>query len=442
MSSNHVCLFTLMLVGFGSQPGFAAEAEFRYFDTKDTEAPGEAVPVIAPWKTIPLEADHAGLWLVAGELDGDGQPDMVTAKNFNQGDVHYTSSVAVQKLDGSTLWTWGDPKIGRKELHHDVACQIQDWDGDGRNEVIVATKGALVELDGRTGTERLRVPIKEDATDSITFCNFSGDALAETVLVKDRYHSIWAYTRDGKLLWSVKDPGGHQTAHQPRPMDIDGDGIDEIFAGYAMLNADGSVRWIVQSESVKKKSGHLDCARMMTLGGTPGETRIALTFCGGNNLAVIDGDGRVVWELSGRHFESIQVGRIIPGEPAPQLLVDIDHQPLGDSPLWVIGGNGQVLGQLVTNYSRQHRLIEWDGDDFDEFVVARDRGLYNHTGKRLATFGVPGVGTILHLGDMDGDGRNDVIFNTDDTIYIFRNERGKKPSAPIPLGTGTNVTLY
>jgi hypothetical protein len=193
---------------------------------------------------------------------------------------------------------------------------------------------------------------------------------------------------------------------------------------------------------VKKKSGHLDCARMMTLGGTPGETRIALTFCGGNNLAVIDGDGRVVWELSGRHFESIQVGRIIPGEPAPQLLVDIDHQPLGDSPLWVIGGNGQVLGQLVTNYSRQHRLIEWDGDDFDEFVVARDRGLYNHTGKRLATFGVPGVGTILHLGDMDGDGRNDVIFNTDDTIYIFRNERGKKPSAPIPLGTGTNVTLY
>jgi hypothetical protein len=431
-----------MLVIFGSQPGVATEAEFRYFDTKDTEAPGEAVPVVAPWKTIPLEADHAGLWLVAGDLDGDGQPEMVTAKNFNRGDVHYTSSVAVQKLDGSTLWTWGDPKIGRKELHHDVACQIQDWDGDGRNEVIVATKGALVELDGRTGTERLRIPIKEDATDSITFCNLSGDALAETVLVKDRYHSIWAYTRDGRLLWSVKDPGGHQTAHQPRPMDIDGDGIDEIFAGYVMLNADGSVRWIVQSESVKKKSGHLDCARMMTLGGTPGETRIALTFCGGNNLAVIDGDGHVVWELSGRHFESIQVGRIIPGEPAPQLLVDIDHQPLGDSPLWVIGGNGQVLGQLVTNYSRQHRLIEWDGDDFDEFVVARDRGLYNHTGNRVATFGLPGVGTILHLGDMDGDGRNDVIFNTDDTIYIFRNERGKKPSAPIPLGTGTNVTLY
>ena len=228
----------------------------------------------------------------------------------------------------------------------------------------------------------------------------------------------------------------------------------------AILVVAGMVAWAVAGafaqdtiESVEDKvreawaknksiSANVAIEANVPLGGTPHETRIALTFCGGNNLAVIDGDGRVVWELSGRHFESIQVGRIIPGEPAPQLLADIDHQPLGNSPVWVIGRDGQVFGQLVTNYSRQRRLIEWDGDDSDEFLIARDHGLYNHTGKRVATFGLPGVGTILHLGDMDGDGRNDVIFNTDDTIYIFRNEHGQKPSAPVPLGTGTNVTLY
>ncbi len=432
----------LALALFAGMTGCATKPEFPCFNTKDTEAPGGAVPLLAPWKTVALNADYAGMWFVAGDVDGDGVPEIVTAKNFNQDDMHYTSSVAVQKLDGSTLWTWGDPKIGRKELHHDVACQIHDWDGDGRNEVVVATKGALVELDGRTGAERLRIPIQEDATDSITFCSLSGGAHAETALVKDRYHNIWAYTRDGKLQWTVKDPGGFKTAHQPRPMDIDGDGIDEIFAGYAMLNADGSVRWVVQSAAVRNSFGHLDCARMMTPGGAPEKTRIALTFCGGNNLAVLDGNGRVVWEISGHHFESVEVGRILPEEPAPQLLVDIDHQPYGNSPIWVVGCDGKVLGQLVTNYSRQHRLIDWNGDGFDEFLIGSDHSLYNHAGKRVATFDVPDGSLLPHVGDMDGDGRKDVLFNTGDAVYIFRNDKGAKSATPIPIGTGINVTLY
>ena len=427
---------------FACMAGCVTKSEFPCFNTKETEAPGNSVPLLAPWKTVALNADYAGMGFVAGDVDGDGAPEIVTAKNFNQDDVHYTSSVAVQKQDGSTLWTWGDPKIGRKELHHDVACQIQDWDSDGRNEVVVATKGALVELDGQTGAERLRIPIQEDATDSITFCNISGDARAETALVKDRYHNIWAYIRDGKLLWTVKDPGGFKTAHQPRPMDIDGDGIDEVFAGYAMLNADGSVRWVVQSAAVKNSFGHLDCARMMTPGGAPEKTRIALTFCGGNNLAVIDGNGRVVWEISGHHFESVELGRIIPDKPAPQLLVDIDHQPYGNSPIWVVGNDGRVFGQLVTNYSRQHRLVDWDGDGLDEFVVGGDHSLYNHAGKRVATFDVPDGSPIPHVGDMDGDGRKDILFNTGNAVYIFRNDKGAKSPTPVPLGTGANVTLY
>ncbi len=28
----------------------------------------------------------------------------------------------------------------------------------------------------------------------------------------------------GRLLWTVKDPGGYRTAHQPFPVDLDGDG--------------------------------------------------------------------------------------------------------------------------------------------------------------------------------------------------------------------------
>jgi len=128
--------------------------------------------------------------------------------------------------------------------------------------------------------------------------------------------------------------------------------------------------------------------------------------------------------------------------PVPQLLVDIDHQPYGASPIWVVGGDGATLGQLITNSSRQHRLIDWNGDGLDEFVVAHDRGLYDHTGKRITTFELPAGDSIVHTGDMDGDGQNDIIFNTGDAICIFRNEKCPKSPTPIPLGTGTNVTLY
>lgn len=442
MFSKHIALTIWLSAVCAGVPAMAAAAEFRYFDTKDTEPPGKTVPVIAPWKVISLDAGYSGLWFAAGDLDGDGVVEIVTAKNCDHNDLHYTSAIAAQRMDGTVMWRWGDPAIGRKELHHDVACQIEDWDGDGHNEVIVATKGSLIELDGRTGDERVRIPLEEGATDSIVFCNLSGDPHRETVLAKDRYHTIWAYTRDGKQVWSVKDPGGYRTAHQPRPMDIDGDGLDEILAGFAMLNADGSVRWVIQSEATKSPLGHLDCARVMTLGHTPQETRIAVTFCSGKALAVIDGNGHVVWEIPGYHFESIQIGRMIPGVSTPQLLVDIDHQPAGASPLWIVGSDGEMLGQLITNRSRQHRPIEWDGDGVDEYVVGQNRGLYGPAGMRIGTFDVPGDTTVMHTGDMDGDGRNDVIFNTGDAVYIFRNVNGEKPSTPLPLGTGSNVTLY
>ena len=429
----------------------ADDATFAYFDTVDVDAPPEGIPVIRPWRVVKLDPEYGGQWVVAGDVDHDGKADIVSSENFNQDDVHYTTTAVAQDLDGTILWRWGTPRLGRKSWHHDVACQIHDWDGDGRNEVVLCTKGALVELDGATGTERRRITLAADATDCLVFCNLSGDSYASDVLVKDRYHQIWAYNVEGQLLWTVRDPGGYRTAHQPRPMDIDGDGRDEVMAGYAMLNADGSVRWVFQSQAVDQRRGHLDCARVLKRGRSPEAWRIVLTCCGANNVALVDGDGRVRWERSGHHFESVDVGRVIPGHAGPQILVDIDHRPYGKSPLWVLDEKGRSLGQIVTNYSRHHCLLDVDGDGFDEILVAHDGGLYDHRGRRIATFGTPGLERnegkpsfekSLLAGDMTGDGAPDVLLATPDAVYIYKNDRATKPDRPAPLGTGANFTLY
>ena len=425
-----------------------------YFDVKDIGEPTDKAPVIKPWKIISLDPEYGGQWVVAGDVDDDGQVEIVSAENVNKNDVHYTSTAVAQKLDGSVLWRWGNPAIGRKKWHHDVACQIHDWDADGKNEVVLCTKGYLVELDGATGRQRRRIAIADEATDCLVFCNLTGGNRPTDVLVKTRYHQIWAYDRAGNLLWTVRDPGGYRTAHQPRPIDLDGDGRDEIMAGYAMLNHDGSVRWIFKSKKVNQARGHLDCCRVLRRGKNPEDFRLVLTCCGANNVALVDGNGRVLWEVSGHHFESVDVGQIIPNHPAAQLLVDIDHQPLGKSPLWVLDEDGNHLGQIVTDYSRHHHLLDWTGDGVNEILVAHNGGIYNHRGKRIGVFatstptknGPPADESVsersILTGDMTGDGVPDVVLATTEAVYIFKNEKGLKPDRPVPLGTGPNFTLY
>jgi len=443
--SWHIWFGLICLLAAFSVPSIAhaVETEPLCFDVKDVGEADAEVQLIKPWKVVTLDTEFGGQWVVAGDVDGDGEAEIVSSENFNKDDVHYTSTAVAQKLDGTVLWQWGDRDVGRKGRHHDVACQIHDWDGDGTNEVVLCTKGYLVELDGATGRERRRLPIPDEATDCLVFCNLTRGDRPTDVLVKDRYHRIWAYNRNGELLWTVKDPGGYRTAHQPRPMDIDGDGRDEIMAGYAMLNHDGSVRWVFKSQTVDQKRGHLDCARVVRRGDTPEEWRLVLTCCGADNVALMDGNGKVLWEVAGHHFESIDVGHVIPDRPGPQIVVDIDHRPRGESPIWVLNEQGDLLGQIVTEYSRHHRLLDWTGDRFDEILVAFNRAMYNHRGERIATFDTRHQpGTTLLIGDMTGDGVPDVMIATEDAVYIFKNEKGAKPDRPTPLGSAFNFTLY
>jgi hypothetical protein len=421
-----------------------------YYDIKDVGEPKDSTSMIWPWKIVSLDAEYGGQWVVAGDVDSDGRVEIVSSENFNENDVHYTSTAVAQKLDGTVLWKWGNPAIGRKIWHHDVACQIHDWDGDGLNEVVLCTKGYLVELDGASGRQRRKIRIADDATDCLVFCNLSGGKISSDVLVKNRYHQIWAYNKAGTLLWSVKDPGGYRTAHQPRPIDIDGDGRDEIMASYAMLNSDGSVRWVYQSKAVDQKRGHLDCVRIFRRGDKPEDFRLVLTCCGANNIALIDGTGGIIWEVAGQHFESVDVGRVFPGLSGQQIVVDIDHQPLGNSPVWTLDEKGRLLGRLVTDYSRHHCLLDWTGDGVDEILVAHNGGIYDHHGRRIGVLAVPDGSRIgqrkgersMLIGDMNGDRVRDVMMVTTEKVYVYLNKKGKKDSKTVRPGTEFNFTLY
>ncbi len=93
-------------------------------------------PVVPPWKSFSPDPAYHGQWLVAGDLDGDGVAEIVTARNQGQ---CVTAAVA-SRLDGTVLWRWGRPNAGSQGLSYDVPLQVYDLDGDGKAEVYLSIK--------------------------------------------------------------------------------------------------------------------------------------------------------------------------------------------------------------------------------------------------------------------------------------------------------------
>jgi hypothetical protein len=408
---------------------------------------------ILPWKKINLtgKSDYAGHWVVAGDIDNDMMVEIVSAKNYHHLNNHYTTSVAAFNLDNSILWEWGDPGAGQASCGYDVACQIYDLDNDNMMDIVIAGNKTLFVLDGATGREKWRFPIPAHASDCIVFANLTGGPRPEDILVKTRYSRIWAYTKEGTLLWEKGFPGGYKTAHQPFPVDIDRDGKDEIMAGYAMLNHDGSIRWVLDDKTLSLGTGHLDSCRIYKKGDSPKDFRLVITCCKDNAVAMINGTGKIIWKLTGYHFESIDIGNVSPDSPGDEILVDVDHRPWGESPAWLLSGRGDVLGILVTDRSRRHTLIDWEGKGLQSLIIGQAQAGFGYNGRKKIHFEIPGITfssqNMIRCfnGYMTGDGAMDVCFLTeiknDYTLFIFKNPSHSQTNH-FELGTGSNVTLY
>lgn len=418
------------------------------FDVRADQADG---PELKPWKTLKPDPAYHGQWLVAGDLDGDGIAEIVTARNDHQN----VTAVVATGLSGGALWRYGKPGDGEPGLNYDVPVQLYDLNGDGCAEVFLSRERSLITLDGRIGCELRRWPLPDglDVADCIVFANLRGLKRARDIIIKDRYKQLWAYTDDWEPLWHWS-AGDAKTCHHPELVDIDGDGRDEVIAGYTLLDDDGHELWTTTSDRIDLMRGHLDCAKLLALTAAPATTRLAITCCGADRLALIDGAGRPLWELGGHHFESINAGRLRDDVPGVQLVVDVDHQPYGQGPLWIVSESGERLGTIVCGYARHHRLVDWDGDGLEDVVIGNARRVFNGRGECIARLGPDAAfadaigeqkdndpGPFVAVADMDGYRRPEIILHTTKTVVIYRSHRAHWRTRT-PLGTGVNYTLY
>jgi hypothetical protein len=394
----------------------------------ETDLRTQPAPKIFPDISFPLDPAYSGRCLVAGDLNGDGRLEFITARNVNQ----EITAFAVYSQIGTILWTWGTPGSGQAEITYDLPLQIYDINADGHLEVIFSIAGELLILEGNTGKELQRYPLPSGlrVADCICFANLTGNATATDILIKDRYQQIWAYTNRWELLWTWTPPKGHKTCHHPTPISMEPEVLDAVYVGPELLDAKGKRIWSYYP-TIFGIRGHLDSVRIVSPEKDPNSKEIILTYCGARTIALLNRKGKPLWKHRGYHFESITVGHFLADAPSPQFYVDIDHLPFGDSIGVVFDHSGHHLTTLHLDYGRHHRALDWNGDGLDELVIANALALVTGRGERIGTFQFTAYANELpetkdrheivnvSILDITGKGNGDILLHSSFSVNIY-----------------------
>jgi hypothetical protein len=393
------------------------------------------------WKRFETPKFGAGRNVRFGDLNGDGIPDMLIAQNIPRvrGDAFDAiSCLTAVTLDGRVLWQKGRPDSRNGLLTNDTPFQIHDVDGD-RNEVVLVRDFKLQILDGRTGEAQKAVPmpVAPEAADrpydtvsgdSIAFVNVSGDKRRHEILFKDRYANFWVYNNRLEPLWK----GTGQTGHYPYPLDINGDGRDEIAIGYAMWDHNGKQLW----SHDKDIRDHADGITMGNFTGDPKAPVRVYASGSDEGFIVFDKDGRILKRQRVGHNQSPCVGKFRMDLPGLQYMsVNFWKNP---GIVTLFDPDGNMLAQEEPIHSGAPMLpVNWRGDG-QEFVLlsgnVKEGGMLDGHLRRAVLFPDDGHPDLAaNVIDITGDQRDEIVLWDERRVWVYTQDRpftGKKIYAP------------
>lgn len=391
------------------------------------------------WRAINLRDFGAGRSLRYGRLSGKPGMEFLMAqcqRRITRDAFAQISCLTAFDLEGRVLWQQGEPNPEHALLTADLPFQVHDIDGDGRDEAILARDFKLMILDGPTGEvrkwthtprmERADYPFDRLNVDAIRLCDLSGKGRPTEILIKDRYKKLWAYDAELNPLWTYDAPVN--TGHFPYTRDVNGDGREEVFVGYDLLDADGRRLW-----SLPIDLDHTD-EIIIARFDPEGEEMVALVS-GSMGFILADLEGRIRVRHRVGHAQRISAGNYRPDLPGLEICVSTYWGNQGI--IYLYDCKGRLLwsdepgtnGNLLTP-------VDWTGDGRDLILLngeAERGGLIDGHNRQMVRFPADGHPTLCaEAVNLTGDAREEIVLWDEKMMWIYTQEDGAYGSAVKP----------
>jgi hypothetical protein len=251
-----------------------------------------------------------------GDLNGDGKTDLVVLTR-NYSCYAYDNS-------GKELWHYDAPEDGSvQRSEFEAPGSVWDFNHDGKAEVVhwrsIDGKEYLVMSDGATGDIKYKTLWPNNLQPGHVYNNFrtaiakTHEGYPDTLLVYTDSGGTVSLTAFGPTLnqlWSYSHPRlKDYHGHYIYPIDINKDGIDEIYISHVMLDANGKELWNNYAE-FPDNHDHVDSARLVDL---KGDGKLELVT-GQSDVGTVVYDaltGKLLWQRFSNHTQKIEAGNYL-----------------------------------------------------------------------------------------------------------------------------------
>jgi hypothetical protein len=387
----------------------------------------EANPEMILWKKIITRGFGAGRNLRFGDLNNDGQIDLLVGQVIHHGprDSHSElSCLTAMTFNGDILWQTGNPDPEKYHLTNDVGFQIHDIDNDGKNEVIYCMNFEIIVAEGSTGRVKYKAPtpkskIKDDKFsqilgDCLFFFDPEGKGWDSDILIKDRYNNFWVMDSKLRVIWH----GSCKTGHYPYAFDIDNDGKDELAIGYSLYDNDGRLLWSLD----KELDDHCDGVAIVRYTEGQGVKPVIMYSASNAGYLRVDIEGNILEHILNGHVQNPAIANFRSDMPGLETVTINFWGSQGIIHLYDAYGNiyhdfePYQLGSMCLP-------LNWTGNGEEYFIHnpnINEGGVFDGWGRKVLVFPDDGHPDMCNaVLDLTGDCRDEIVVWDPDRLWVY-----------------------